>query len=323
MAEQSAIPQLPLQQTYHSLTPWLAFKRRTVVRAIRWGLKRQPWAQSQRDLAIDLFTPLVPKDIDVFRYSAAYARKYVRHPIRKHFVVGPESRDLLDLCKELGCDFVPEAELLGFDLEGLIERCNDGQPFERAGWLYQQLLKLSVNQLSDREACLILDGDTVFVSPVAFEENGRFILNITDGYAAEYDPSTSKLLGSKRLSSFSFVAHHMLFRMNLLRGLHEHLEQRFKLPWIDAILQNLDLKSFFPLSEYELYANWALMQDRKHHKVEYWHNEAVQLPMDRERIESLLQPLEGKKKTVSLHHYNRERPASAVSASLQKFPNRT
>lgn len=311
-------------ETYVSLTPWLGLKRSTYARAARWFIKRRTSSKGESGLEIDLFTPLVSKDIDVFRYCARFAAMRVAHPIRRHYVAGPEEPALRDVCRELGCTFVPEAELLGFDLQGLLDRCNSGQRFERAGWLYQQLLKLAVDRLAgDLQACLVLDGDTVFVSPVAFEENGRFILNITDGYAAEYDPSTSKLLGSKRLSSFSFVAHHMLFRMNLLRGLHEHLEQRFKLPWIDAILQNLDLKSFFPLSEYELYANWALMQDRKHHKVEYWHNQAVQLPMDRERIESLLQPLEGKKKTVSLHHYNRERPASAVSASLQKFPNRT
>lgn len=292
-----------------SLKTPLGFKRRTFTRGVRWWLKHnQPVpATHVSDLPIDIFTPLLTKDLPVFRQSARYARKNIKHPIKNHFVVGPETPELVQACREEGCVFVPEAEVLGMSLQEFKNVFRGGQSFERAGWLYQQFLKLSADNISDCEAVLILDGDTVFVSPVTFEYKGRYVVETADGFAAEYDIPTSKLLGTSKLSPFSFVSHHLLFRKKLLASLKQDLERRFNHPWVQAIGYNLDYENFFPFSEYQLYGNWAILHAPREHILSHWRNEALKLPTDVSLIESMLAKKVGIRKSISLHHYLRVR----------------
>jgi hypothetical protein len=244
----------------------LFLRRRTIARLLRAWSKRihnpaRPEIMKRRsDLKVDLFTPMILKDAQVFRFAVRHVRRFLQHPIGEHYVAGPDSPEIRALCKELGCVFVPEEEVVGFGLDRLMPIWN-GQNRSRAGWLLQQFLKLNCDAVSDANAILVLDADTVFVSNVALEDAGSYVLQYNDGYMECYDHSTIRLLGTARLSSFSFVCHHMLMQRRLLQAFREELESRFGKSWIDVIIENIRPGDFQALSEYELYGNFACMKE--------------------------------------------------------------
>lgn len=300
--------------------PHLDLARKTTARAIRAIHKRQAdnlsYADAtSSDLKIDIFTPLIAKDLPVFRYSVEAARKNIKHPIGKHYVGAPDDAHIRQACDELGCEFVNENDMLDFDVSEL-KSIYKNKLYDRTGWVIQQFMKLNVDSISAEKAVLILDSDTLFVKPIKFEHEGRFNLDYTGGYISEYDESLYTLLGTDRLSYLSFITHHMLYEVRKLRLLRNDIAQRFELPWYQAILQNLDFDNVINLSEYELYANFVLQRFPDEYRVGYWFNEQTilselsnpeaLLEANKERIAQL--------KTFSLHYQPMEQGENYAGA---------
>jgi len=258
---------------------------------------------------LDLYTPLIEKDLPVFHHAIAMARKHIRHPLGKHYVVGPDAVAIREFCGEHGCVFVDEREVVGVSLGELRARYAP-HGFDRAGWVFQQLLKLGLDRIVESEHCLVLDSDTILVQPVVFERDGRYILDYTDGYAEEYDPSLYRLLGNRMLQPYSFICHYMLFEKAKLRALHAAIEARIGAPWDRALADAIDYSSFFGLSEYELYANFVLAHYPEQYLKGYWFNRSIQL----DSFEAVMREAEafsGRLKSVSYHYYNRKRKTAA------------
>jgi hypothetical protein len=262
-------------------------------------------AERRSEVPLDLFTPLIMKDAQVFRFCVRHARRFLQHPVGRHYVAGPDTSELRELCDELGCVFVPEEEVIGFGVDRLAPIWG-GRNRSRAGWLLQQFLKLNCDTVTGSDNILVLDADTVFVSNVAFETNGRYLLQYNDGYMEDYDRATMNLLGAARLSSFSFVCHHMLLQRRLLRALRADLESRHGKPWYEAIIDHVPPGDFQPFSEYELYGNFAARQEPAGHFLEYWFNIAGQLDPEMD-FEAYFERFRSTHRTVSLHYYARKR----------------
>ena len=138
-------------------------------------------------------------------------------------------------------------------------RCPDLS--HRAGWIYQQLLKLGagsyIPELSDQY--LAVDADVVFVRGVSFEiEAARFPYSRSTEYHEPYRQAFRRLLGYDLPSGHSFVAHHMVFDRLLLAELVQAIEERHDQPWHSAFVDAADCAENASISEWELYGGWVL-----------------------------------------------------------------
>jgi hypothetical protein len=131
----------------------------------------------------------------------------------------------------------------------------------RAGWIYQQLLKLGANEIIPNlsEDFIVSDSDIIFLNdPYKDVENGIF--PYCKAYSGEYNEPYRKnyerLMKEPTESGFSFINHNMVFNKNNIEELKYFIEQKNNKKWDIAILDALDFFSFSDFSEYDLYGNW-------------------------------------------------------------------
>ena len=137
----------------------------------------------------------------------------------------------------------------------------DSQFADRAGWIYQQLLKLGASQIIPDISSdfLISDSDVIFLNnPYVDVETGKF--PYAEAYTGEYNESYRKnyqrLMKEPTESGFSFINHNMVFNKNNITDLKNFIEDKNNERWDLSIINALDFHSFSDFSEYDLYGNW-------------------------------------------------------------------
>ena len=134
----------------------------------------------------------------------------------------------------------------------------------RAGWLYQQLLKLMcfkvISGLS--ESFVVVDSDTIFLRDVPFVP-GKYYFCKTKEYHPPYLPPIRALLGVVETIGFSCVTHHSIFNSRFLQAMIGEIEARHRLPSVEAILRHLDFSEPSCFSEWDLYANYMILRHPK------------------------------------------------------------
>lgn len=134
------------------------------------------------------------------------------------------------------------------------------------GWYYQQLLKLYAAYviLNISSNILVLDSDSVFISPVKFlnEHNGGlFCISRRRETKKHYCSHAERMLPSyKRVHpEVNSVNHHMLFQKPILDALFDEIEQHHKVPLWKVFCRVVDTsRKWGSGSEYELYYNFAI-----------------------------------------------------------------
>ncbi|MCI5052568.1 MAG: hypothetical protein MRY21_05470 [Simkaniaceae bacterium] len=138
----------------------------------------------------------------------------------------------------------------------------------RTGWIYQQLLKLYAQKVKPdlSENTLMLDSDTIFLNPVAFQrEDGSPCFNIGAEYHPPYFAHMDRFLpGLKRVHGESGITHHMLFQRPVLEDLFELVESYHKLPFWKAFIRCIDRKEIYGAgcSEFEIYFNFIKLRSQ-------------------------------------------------------------
>jgi len=202
---------------------------------------------------IDVIIPAIDKDLATLPYVIDSIRTYVRHPIGRIYVVSPDSSRIRKLCKRKRCVFVNEKRVLPITKHHIRYR---SRRWDRSGWLYQQLLKLSGDTISRRDF-LVVDADTVFIRPHVFRSGGRRIFYCRNWTQPEYYRTYRKLIGRKPSAPRSLVTHYMLFERAKLKRLKRFIQQRHGRSWHSAILRSINRKRQFGFSEFETYGNYV------------------------------------------------------------------
>lgn len=271
------------------------------------------------DLPIDILIPAIDKDLDVLPFVIKSARINIKHPVDKIFIISPASSKIKDFCSKNKCVFIDEASVLGYDKSAInynyiqknqsstvndqLSTINGQLTIDRSGWLFQQLIKLNADAISDKSHFLILDADTIFIRPKKFEHKGKILLDFSDEFHEPYFKTYEKLTGLKHTYPVSFVSHYMLFEKTKQIELRKHLEKFNNKRWDLAIIDNIDNneQSFF--SEYETYSNFVLSNSRKHYMLNYWFNKSMKKE-DLLRIEDLILLYQEDFISLSFHSYN-------------------
>lgn len=145
-------------------------------------------------------------------------------------------------------------------------------PRSRAGWFFQQLLKMYAMFVIPNisENILVLDADTVFLNPTEFLnfKNEPLFAYSKENHKPYFDIA-KKILPyfHKAYDEYSGITHHMLFQKSILEELFSEIKKyNNEEPW-RAICHSIDKNnihgSFF--SEYELYFNFVFLTTEQGH----------------------------------------------------------
>ncbi|WP_068774828.1 DUF6492 family protein [Paenibacillus sp. FJAT-26967] len=203
---------------------------------------------------IDVIIPAIDKDLATLPHVIDGIRKYVKHKIGHIFIISPDSPRIKSLCLRKKCKFVHENSVLPITKRHIHYR---NHKWDRSGWLFQQLLKLSADKISTQRYFLVMDADTVLIRPHTFLENGKTIFYTRSRSHQAYFKVHTKLLGQKTFAARSFVNHYMLFDSRKLRHLKQEIEAQSGTAWYKAILRKIDKTYKFSFSEFETYGNFV------------------------------------------------------------------
>lgn len=218
-----------------------------------------PNASSGRAVPIDVLIPAIEKDLATLPHVVAGLRRHVRHPIRRILIIAPRRPKMLAFCKAHNCSFIDENTVLPIVKKDIHYR---SRTWERSGWLFQQLLKLSGDRLCTADFFLVIDADTVLIRPHTFRRNGRTVLYCRNWSQEEYFRTYRKLMGSPKKAPTSFVTHYMLFERRKLAQMKREMETRHGTSWYKAILRSMNRSRPFAFSEFETYGNYLYTTDR-------------------------------------------------------------
>ncbi len=260
---------------------------------------------------IDVLIPAIEKDLDVLPHAIESARKQVRHPIGKIFIVAPESKKIIDLCTSKDCKFIDENSVLPITKRDINYSPTKRKiSVDRSGWLFQQFLKLSGDNLGSNDSFLVLDADTVLIRPHIFEHNGKSIFFCRSLYYKPYFSTYKRLMGEEApgpSQRIFFVSHYMYFKKSHLRELKKIIESRHNTDWYTAILKSINKNQWDSFSEYETYGNFML----KNHPQETILKPRRNLSLKRNSIENIskidMKQLVKKHniRSVSFHSWNK------------------
>jgi len=133
---------------------------------------------------------------------------------------------------------------------------------QRAGWYFQQFLKMSICRLPDlADHYLVWDSDTIALQPLRFiDPDGRVLVDIKTEHHKPYFELTQRVLGIERLVDFSFISEHLMIHKEYMNELISHFEARSSIgsSWVWLILNSIDERHLGQsgFSEYETYGNF-------------------------------------------------------------------
>lgn len=203
---------------------------------------------------IDVLIPLGPKDADVARICALSVRKYVMD-IRTIWVIGQKNPGIP------GTIFVQEGEL-PFSLEEVkgILGIN-----ERAGWYFQQLVKLYAPILipSILQQYLVVDADTFFLKKCRFVEEGRPAFNVGIEYHHPYFEHMTRLHPNLiKPMIYSGITHTLVYDRVWLQDMRRLIEAHHQeKPFWRIYLEQVDPvhKNASGAAENELYFTYCIL----------------------------------------------------------------
>ncbi|WP_410771441.1 DUF6492 family protein [Fontibacillus sp. BL9] len=208
---------------------------------------------------IDVLIPAIEKDLGTLPYVIDAVRTKVQHPIGQIIIIAPKRQRMIEFCRSKGCRFVDENTVLPLTKQDI---SYGSSKWERSGWLFQQLLKLGGDRLCSANYFLVIDADTVLITPHRFRSGGKSIFYCRNWSQPQYFATYKRLMGRKVSSSSSFVTHYMLFEKAKLSRMKREIEARHGMPWYKAIIRSMDRKKQFAFSEYETYGNYVYSTDR-------------------------------------------------------------
>ena len=256
--------------------------------------KGQTKSRSDSQVVIDILIPVLEKDL-VTLFSVVFcARKYINNPIGNIVIVGRTGLTE-EFCKLHNCIFLDEDLVLPIKKTDIL---HNNVVWYRSGWIFQQLIKLSADELVQNENVLILDADTCLTMKQSFIlDDNKIILNFSDEFHFPYKHYVD-ILNLKKRFLLSFICHHMLFNKIILKRIKKEIELNTGKNWIDAILTNIDFNVTSSFSEYEMYGNYIYYNYPERVHLEYWSNKSLQTNvLNIERIEGY----KDKYKSISFH----------------------
>ncbi len=182
--------------------------------------------------AIELVIPFVEKDLAALPIVLAAAKRNIRNPLATVTLITPrgtdgkgprfssqESHTALEtiLSENPDVRVLYDQDILG---TALLKELNArfGAGDRNAGWVLQQLIKFSAAEQSREVGALMLDADTVMLSPKTWiRSDKRQLLQIANEYHADFMRHVLMYFGVPKKYRLSFITHHQLMQPEVVR----------------------------------------------------------------------------------------------------------
>lgn len=203
------------------------------------------------------------KDINLLKKGLEYAKKNIVG-YRKIFVLSKENY----FPKDKEVTFISE-KIYPFNKEDIGKYAPKG----RAGWYYQQFLKLYFLKVTKErdvlDNVLISDADLLWIKKTTFFEKDIPLYNVEIGYHQPYYDIMKKVFGfGKQIANLSGTVHHMIYQRKYIKELLRlkpkiGKEKEF---WKN-IMKNIDLTTESGFSEQDMYFNFMLNRHPNNIKI--------------------------------------------------------
>ncbi len=129
---------------------------------------------------------------------------------------------------------------------------------KRAGWYYQQFLKMYYCKHAKSPSFLIWDLDTVMLNPIPLSSNASdHLFGSSSEYHLPYFRTIDRLLGPGVFPSRSAICQYMHVHTATMSSLLSHIEFHTGMDWRIGILDSLPQHDDSEFSEYETYAAYV------------------------------------------------------------------
>ena len=154
-------------------------------------------------------------------------------------------------------EIIPNVKLI--DVASMLAEL--GGNSERAGWYYQQFLKMNISRHPlISKYYLIFDSDTIMLRKMNFfNKSNKSIINTSNEFHKPYF-ETIRNFGLIKTNNFSFISEHMLINSIIMQDLITLIEKKDpkNLSWIKTVISyiNKDSLSGSGFSEFETYGTY-------------------------------------------------------------------
>lgn len=217
---------------------------------------------------VDVIIPILKRDLRSFLYAYPYILKNL--PVKNIILIG--SSDIqteiqaLDHITLINENDIADGLTLG-SIRKLKKELSGNE--SRAGWYFQQFLKMAYARYTDEDYYLIWDADTIPINKIEmFDKSGKPYLAYRDIVKEDkcYEQTQETILTDKALKkqeAKSFIAEHMLVKTEIMKDLLDRIEENKNIngyKFFDKIMncvpqRYINLSGF---SEFELYAAFVL-----------------------------------------------------------------
>lgn len=205
---------------------------------------------------IDFVIPCHPKDFPSLKLSVNGILKNISC-CNRLFVVSKEDPKLDNIIYISEKNYSP---LVSIEKVEKMWRIKNINLLYRSKWIYQQLLKLLTVRIIDdlTNSFVIVDADTIFLRDVIFDET-KFYYNKVKEYHIPYLKPIRTLLGIENTIGFSTISHHCIFNGEKINQILSEIENRFNKKFVDVIFDIIDYTEGSCMSEWDLYANYMIL----------------------------------------------------------------
>lgn len=214
----------------------------------------------------DIIVPIVIADVAILKKNLKYIRRNLKGGRKVIAIASLEVKKALNVDEYPEIDFEDENSIFpGMNLENIGKILEErGCSKKRAGWYFQQFLKLAYAYKCQGEYYLSWDSDTVPIQIIEMFENGKPVFDMKTEYHLPYFDTIRKLFNDKvgKLLPRSFIAEHMLFCTEYVKAMINEIESNSALygnAFWEKILWAIDEKaiSFSGFSEFETYGSYV------------------------------------------------------------------
>lgn len=211
----------------------------------------------------DVIVPMTEDNLPVFRMNVGWMKKNLS--CRRILVIGADGLEAPS--KELGVEYIREDSLIeGMTLKKIKQymetRLGSGK---RAGWYFQQFLKLAYAYVCEDEYYIVWDSDTVPLHRIPHMIDGHPAFTKKEEMEPAYFETLDTLFAGevKRQGDFSFICENMIMNVKIMKEMLDHIMRQPKLQgdsfWeriLSAVSdENLPGSGF---SEFETYGNYVM-----------------------------------------------------------------
>lgn len=213
---------------------------------------------------ISLLIPISVKDSKLFTYVIDFLFEFL--PISNIILICNPKLIKVNVKKiNTKIKIIDENQIIDFtQIKECIQSRFNSKYLKRAGWYYQQFLKMAFSQITDDDFYLVWDSDTIPLKKIElFNKNKKPFFDFKTEYHKPYFETLAQLIPNY-CKSFenSFISEHMVINAKYMRELIDLIESNEKIKgkrFYEKIINTINTKDFLKsgFSEFETYGTYV------------------------------------------------------------------